>query len=178
MKYIVLLRGINVGGHRKIPMAQLRELLQSLGHGNVTTYIQSGNAIMSSDRTDVGALVGEIESAIERDFGFEVSVLLRTPEELAAVLANNPFLGVAASETELYAAFLSRQPEPDRVSAIDATQFEPDQFALGDRVVYLRYSNGAGRAKLTHDILERRLAVRATARNWNTVNKLLALSGE
>jgi uncharacterized protein (DUF1697 family) len=178
VKYIALLRGINVGGHRKVPMTQLRDLLTSLGHDEVVTYIQSGNAIFSSARTGEAALTGEIEARIEHDFGFPVTVVLRTPQELAAVVAGNPFLASTENLAQLYVAFLSAQPGEDRAAALHAEPYVPDEFAIGDRAVYLRYVSGAGRTKLTNDVLERQLGVRSTARNWNTVTRLLEMAGE
>lgn len=176
MQYIALLRGINVGGHRKLPMADLRAVLCSLGYGGVTTYLQSGNALFSDPRDDPAELEREIEEGIARDLGLSVRVLIRTRDELARVIDDNPFPHATANPTQLHVSFLSTPPEGERLAGIDARQFEPDQFQVGDRVIYLQYPNGSARTKLTNDFWERRLGLSATARNWNTVTRLLDLA--
>lgn len=177
MRYIALLRGINVGGHVLLPMADLRRLLAELGHAEVSTYLQSGNALFTSARPDRAALVEEIEAAITAHLGRPVAVLLRTPDELAAVVAGNPFPDAVATPTRLHVAFLSAQPDPERLAAIDVARFAPDEFRPGEGVIYLYYPNGSGRSKLTGETFAR-LGVQVTARNWNTVTALLSLSSE
>jgi len=176
VRYVALLRGVNVGGSNKISMADLRALLSSLGHEDVITYLQSGNAIFTSARQDPEALAAEIEDGIARELGLRITVLVRTPEELAAVIAGNPFPGVEANPTQLHVAFLTGPVEAERLAEIDARRFEPDELRPGDRALYLHYPNGAGRTKLTLDVCERRLGVSGTARNWNTVTKLFELA--
>jgi uncharacterized protein (DUF1697 family) len=176
MRYIALLRGINVGGHAKLPMADLRTLLGSLGYTDVSTYIQSGNAFFTSPNADPSALEEAIQESIARDLGLTVPVVIRTRDEMATVIARNPFPAVADSPTSLHVSFLSAQPDPARVAAIDPQQYLPDEFRMGDRVVYLWLPNGFQRTKLGNDRWERQLGVRATTRNWNTVNKLLSLA--
>jgi len=175
MRYAALLRGINVGGNKKLPMADLRTLLSSLGHTDVTTYLQSGNALFTSPWDDPAALAQEIEQQIARDLGLAVRVLIRTPDELAEVIASNPFPDATATPTKLHVSFLSASPHAERLAAIDARQFEPDQFRVGDRAIYLWLPNGAAETKFTNDFWERRLGLTATTRNWNTVTKLLGL---
>ncbi len=170
---MALLRGINVGGRNKVAMADLREALGDLGYGDVETYLQSGNALFATADTDAEALAGEIEEALRSRLEVDVKVLVRTPEEIAAVVEGNPFPDAAREPSKLHVAFLSATPDADKVARIDATAFEPDQLSVGERAVYLWYPNGAGRSKLTNDLLERRLGVTATARNWNTVLTLL-----
>lgn len=175
-RYVALVRGINVGGHKKVAMDDLRELLRSLGLTDVVTHLQSGNAIFTGDRDRARQLEQELEGAVRRQLGLDAKVLIRTREELAKIVAANPLTAATREPAKLHVAFLSARPEPDRVTAIDATQFEPDQFRLGDRVLYVWYRNGVGRTKLTNDVIERRLGVTATSRNWNTVTKLLELA--
>ncbi|HEX6507991.1 MAG TPA: DUF1697 domain-containing protein [Chloroflexota bacterium] len=176
MRYVALLRGINVGGHAKISMADLRGLMDSLGHTEVRTLLQSGNALFTSPRDNRTELTGEIEQAITSGLGLRVSVLLRTGDELAALVEENPFPNGMALPTHLHVSFLSDQPDSERLSGIDMRRFEPDEFRIGDRAIYLWYPNGAGRTKLSNDFFERRLGLTATARNWNTVTKLLDLT--
>jgi uncharacterized protein (DUF1697 family) len=175
MRYAALIRGINVGGNKKLAMADLRELMSSLGYTDVTTYIQSGNVVFTSARDDPAKLEREIEHRMAQDNGLEVSVLIRSQEELAAVIDGNPFRDATARPTEVHVFFLSAPPDEQRLREIDPRQFEPDEYRLGDRVLYLRCPNGVGRSKLANFPWERRLGLRATSRNWNTVAKLLSM---
>ena len=170
---MALFRGINVGGRKKLAMADVREVLEALGHGDVETYLQSGNALFTSAGKDTSALAREIEAAVQSQVGLEVRVLVRSHAELAEVVAANPFGEAEAEPSKLHVAFLSATPDPDRVATIDAARFHPDELRVGERAIYLWYPRGAGRSKLTNDLLERRLGVTATSRNWNTVTKLL-----
>ncbi|MDQ2742573.1 MAG: DUF1697 domain-containing protein [Chloroflexota bacterium] len=176
MRYVALLRAINVGGHSKLAMMDLRALLCSLGCSDVTTYLQSGNALFTSPRDDPEELAREIEEHLALDLGLGVTVLIRTGDEVAAVVAANPFPSATASPTLLHISFLSAQPDAERLSEIDARQFAPEEFRVGDRVIYLWYPNGAQRTKLSNVFFERRLGLTATARNWNTVTKLAVLA--
>lgn len=176
MRYVALLRGINVGGHAKVSMTDLRELLTSLGHTEVATYIQSGNALFTSPRERPDELAAEIEHRIALDLGLQVKVMIRTRNELAAVIEGNPFPLQEEKAAGVHVCFLSGDPDPARVATIDRGQFEPEEFRVGDRAIYLWYPNGTGRAKLTMPFLERSLGVSGTTRNWNTVTKLLSLA--
>lgn len=178
LRYLALLRGINVGGKTKLPMADLRGLLETLGHTNISTYIQSGNAVFTSDRNDPEKIAKEIERIIEAELALKVTVMIRTREEMRSVIKHNAFVDAEEKPATLHAAFLSEQPEQARVEAFDTRQFVPDRLQVGDGVAYLWYPNGAGRSKLTNSLIERQLGVRATARNWNTVLKLFDLMGE
>ncbi len=171
--YVALLRGINVGGHKSVGMEDLRAMLRDLGHAEVETYLRSGNAIFASPRQDATALEGEIEAQVENQLGLDVKVLLRTPSELAGVVAANPFPAATAEPSKLHVAFVSAMPGAARLAGMDPAQFEPDELRPGDGVIYLWYPNGAGRSKLTNDLIERRFGVTSTSRNWNTVTKLL-----
>lgn len=174
--WIALLRGINVGGNRRLPMADLRDLLVGLGHSGARTYIVSGNAWFTTDRTDREGLRTEIEAAIEARFGFAVAVVLRTLDELAHVVAANPFPAAVKEPSRFYAIFLSTDPAPERLAAIDPDVAAPDVFAAGDRVVYAWYRNGLQASRLAGLLTDRGLGVTATARNWNTVTKLVELA--
>lgn len=172
--YIALLRGINVGGHRKVAMGELRALMGTLGHGDVTTYLQSGNVRFTSSRDDPKTLALELEDALARHLALNVTVMIRTGDQMAAVTAGNPFPEAYAQPTRVHVAFLSAAPHRARLAALLAESFTPDELRAGDGFLYLRYPNGAGRSRLTNDVIERRLGVRATARNWNTVLWLAA----
>jgi uncharacterized protein (DUF1697 family) len=175
VRYVALLRGINLGPHRKIAMADLRVLLSSLGYADVTTLLQSGNALFTSPRDDVPALEQEIEAAIEREMGHDVPVLIRTPDELGRVVAANPFPHALAGPSRYYVAFLSGEPDPDLIATVDPTLYEED-FAAGERCLYIWYPEGLHVSKLSNTFWERRLRLTATSRNWNTTTKLLELA--
>lgn len=174
-RYAALLRGVNVGGHRKLPMAELRALLATLGASKVATYLQSGNVVFDHGEADREALAALLERGIHQACGFEVPVILRTAKELARVVARNPFPEVAATPTLLHVSFSAQPLPPKALGPEDAARFAPDQFRLDGAHVYLWYPNGAGRTKLTNDVIERRTGQRATARNWNTVLALQEL---
>jgi len=174
--YVALLRGINVGGKRKIPMAGLRPLISSLGFEDVVTYVQSGNVVFRSPTGDGRDITSRIEQRIADVFGIDVAVLLRTTAELEEIAESNPFLAKEADLSRLHVVFLNGVPGADAVSQLDPNRSPPDEFRLHGREIYLRLPNGAGRSKLTIDYFERRLGVGATARNWNTLTKLVALA--
>lgn len=175
VKHIALLRGINVGGHRRVPMAELRALVASLGHTEVASYIQSGNLVFGATAEE-SSIVVALEAAIEKTFGFAVPVIVRSNEEMAAVAAAHPLVDAAAHPRRAMVAFLDRVPEVDPATVIEADAYLPDRFTITGREVFLDYPNGSARSKLTHSLLERTLGVRATLRNWNTVTKLVELS--
>lgn len=174
MRYVVLLRAVNVGGRNRVPMAEFRGLLADLGHKKVGTFIQSGNGLFSSGRTDTRVMEEEIEEAIARQMAVQTTAFIRSREDLAVLIDLNPFDVVPG----LHVTFLSEHPDVEALAALDPAQFEPDRYQPGDRALYLVYPNGVQGSKLTQALIERRLGVKATARNWNTVNKLLALTQE
>jgi len=165
--YVALLRGINVGGNRKVPMSDLRALHGTLGHSDVRTYIQSGNVVFDAKAGQPARVRAAIEKAIEGEFGFDVTVLLRTPAELAAVVKRNPF------GAEAYVTFLDAPADPKLVKQIGPAPFTPDEFAAHGREVFVRCPNGYGNTKLNNNFFERKLATKATTRNWKTVTTLL-----
>jgi uncharacterized protein (DUF1697 family) len=175
-RFIALLRGINVGGKTLIKMPALKSLLASMGLEDVSTYIQSGNVVFKSSTSDARKLALAIEARIDETFGLSTTVLLRTPAELAEIAGSNPFLDREAELSKLHVVFLSKPPDADAVAELDPARSPPDEFAVRGREIHLHLPKGAGRSKLTIDYFEKRLRVRATARNWKTVNKLLELA--
>ncbi|WP_318206272.1 DUF1697 domain-containing protein [Streptomyces sp. SJL17-1] len=177
--YALLLRGINVSGHRKVPMPELRSVLEGLGHRDVRTYLQSGNAVFTTDSAATqDALTAEIEDAIESRFGFRVDCLVRDADYLAAVAEACPFPAAELEGKQLHAFYLSGPTDPERFAAIDQEAYAPEAFALGDRVLYLYVPEGLGRSRLG-DVLTRPSTVKGlvvTARNWNTVVKLVEMT--
>jgi uncharacterized protein (DUF1697 family) len=173
--WIALLRGINVGGAKKLAMSDLKALCTSLGHTNVSTYIQSGNVVLTSTRSDRATLAAEISTGIERAHGLVVSVVLRTQAELRSALAANPF-ATEADPSRVTITFLSDEASPEAASRLEPDRFAPDRFALRGQELYAYYPAGIGPSKMTLDYFEKRLGVRGTARNLNTVAKLIELS--
>ena len=177
-RYAALLRGINVGGHKKVPMAELRELLTELGHGDVATYLQSGNAVFSSTSQDEQALATALERAIQQRFGFGVDCLVRSGPYLRAVVDDCPFPAAELEGKQLHVTYFSQPVGPERLASIDAAAFLPEEFRLGDRALYLYAPNGLGRSKLAEALGRPSLfkGIVATSRNWNTVVKLAELT--
>jgi len=175
--WVVLLRGVNVGGANRLAMSDLRDLVGGLGHSEVVTYIQSGNVVLKSPRDDRAAVAAEICEGIRSTFGLTVSAILRTLDELRAAVAANPFRAEAEVDaTRVHITFLSAVPEADRAAQLEPDRFGPERFALVGSDLYLHYPNGAGRSKMNLEYFEKRLAVRGTARNLNTVAKLIELA--
>ncbi|MFF9915296.1 DUF1697 domain-containing protein [Streptomyces sp. NPDC013457] len=178
--YAVLLRGINVGGHRKVPMADLRSLLEELGHRDVRTYLQSGNAVFTTDtdRPTEQEQTTAIEEAVEKRFGFRVDCLVRDADYLAAVVDACPFPAAELEGKQLHVTYLSEPVTPERFASIDQDAFLPEEFRLGDRALYLYAPEGLGRSKLG-EVLSRPALFKgivATSRNWNTVVKLAEMT--
>jgi len=180
---VALLRGINVGGHHKIAMADLRQVFTRLGFGDVASYIQSGNVVFTSPLRSVAELAAEIEDEILKSFGFGVPVALRSAEQLAVVASANPFVERGADMAAMSVGFLAGVPEPDRVRGLladplaDPAATGGDEFSLSGAEVYLHHPNGYGRTKLTNNFFDRRLRTMMTVRNWRTVLTLLEMTG-
>jgi len=176
-----LLRGINVGGKNVLAMADLRAAMAELGFDNVVTYIQSGNVVFDAEGTsprDEPALADRIAAAIAERDGLSVRVVLRTVAELARAAAGHPDVDSGIDSKLLHVVFLDAAPSAAAVAALDPRPYEPDGWAVVGRDVYVRYPDGSGRSKLTLDVFERALGVTATARNLNTVRKLVELAAE
>jgi uncharacterized protein (DUF1697 family) len=170
---VALLRGVNVGGKNKVPMAELKKELADLGLEDVLTYIQSGNVVFrTKNATTAGA---QIEKRIAEKYGLSVTVVLRTLPELRRIEKANPFS--KADTSKLHVMFLADKPKAGAAGQLDLDRSPPDEFAVKGREVYLHLPNGAGRTKLTLDYFERRLGVAGTHRNWNTLLKLIELAG-
>jgi uncharacterized protein (DUF1697 family) len=176
MRYAALLRGINVGGNKKIAMAELRELLGGLGYADGTTYLQSGNAIFTASEQPARVLAQAIEDSIAGTFGMKVSVVIRTAAELAGVLGRNPLPGEPENPSRFFVAFLSEAPDPERTSEIESQSFGADKLWVRGSEAFLWCPAGAADTLLTNSLIEKRLGVTATSRNWNTVNKLVSLT--
>jgi uncharacterized protein (DUF1697 family) len=173
-RFVALLRGVNVGG-RTLPMQQLRDLVASLGHTDVVTYIQSGNVLFSSGRDDRDAIAHEIRAAIDATVGHDVTVVLRTPAELERVIATNPFADRRETRP-LHVTFLAEPRSAETLERLDATVRVGDEFHVTDLEIYVWCPTGYGRTVLTNEFFERRLKVAATTRNWRTVTTLAEMA--
>jgi len=169
--YVGLLRGVNVGGKNKVSMSALRALVESLGHHDVTTYIQSGNVVFTAAKAITPQT---LEQAIARKLGLDITLVLRTHAELKQAVKANPFS--TADLSKVHVGFMAAKPKPAVVAALDAEQFSPESFAVKGRELYLYLPNGMGRTKLPA-YLDRRLKTPTTVRTWNTVLRLLELAG-
>ncbi|MBK8024784.1 MAG: DUF1697 domain-containing protein [Chloroflexi bacterium] len=175
--YISLLRGINVGGNKKVPMADLKTLYESLGFAGARTLLQSGNAVFASERTDLDGIVRDLEAGIRQRFGFESRIVLRTAEQWVAVVAAHPFTPEQIAEpSKILVTFLADIPSEEAIAALLAAHQGPEQIHVLGREVFTFYADGMGRSKLDLTFVERRLKTIGTGRNWNTVLKLLALA--
>ncbi|WP_400076462.1 DUF1697 domain-containing protein [Winogradskyella sp. R77965] len=172
--YIALLRGINVGGHKKVPMAELRELLAKSGLENVKTYIQSGNVIFQSSDNDFKTLESKIKISILEYFGFDVSVLIRTREQLNAIFDNCPF--PEEKKLSSYFAVLTEIPHKDLVKEAYEKTYDNEEYEILNDCLYFYCANGYGNAKFNLNFFEKKLKVNATSRNYKTMVKLLSLS--
>ncbi|MCN9244277.1 DUF1697 domain-containing protein [Streptomyces sp. RY43-2] len=176
--YAALLRGINVGGHRKLPMERLRALLTGLGHTGVTTYLQSGNTVFTAGHGDEESLALEVSGAIEEQLGFAVDVLVRDHAYLTAVRDACPFPADELEGRQLHVTYFSASVDTERYAEIDPAAYLPEDFRLGERALYLYAPDGLGRSKLAEQLARprRNKGLIATTRNWNTVVKLAELT--
>ncbi len=174
--YIALLRSVNVAGHGRLAMADLRQSFLSLGYSDVSTYIQTGNVIFRSPTKSTSTLVRQIEGRLEQDFGSSPAVILRTTAELRHVLATSPYAAKGADPARHHVTFLAEKPGKDRLSAFSPPPSGRDELVVIGKEVYVHTPDGYGDSKLNGAMLERRLGVVTTTRNWNTVTKLSELA--
>ncbi len=171
--YISILRGINVSGQKKINMAELKALYETLNFKNVRTYIQSGNVIFEYKQIDPQKLSKQIEQIIAQKYHFEVSVIIRLVNEIGHVLNINPFLTKNDIDvSKLHVSFLSETPKQIDIDKIKILDYKPDEFIIIGKEVYVHCPNGYGNTKLTNTFFEKKLNLTATTRNWKTVNEI------
>jgi len=173
--HIVLLRGINVGGHRKIKMVDFKQLLLAHGFQNVRTYIQSGNIILESTLKNA-AVKEQIESLIIENYGFQVTAFVLKAKELARILKNNPFVGRRVPIEKLYCTFLENQPNQAAKALLLEFNSKDQEFVFDGALLYFCYHIGYGKSKVTNPFVERKLKIQGTTRNWKTMTKLLEIS--
>jgi uncharacterized protein (DUF1697 family) len=173
--YVALFRGINVGGNNVLPMKDLVALLENIGSQNVTTYIQSGNAVLQNREEDASLLSSKIRAAIKKSHGFEPQVLLLEPKEIERAVESNPFPEAESEPKTLHVHFLASRPKNPDLGALDSIKSDRERFALRDRFFYLHAPDGIGRSKLAANA-EKLLGVALTGRNWRTVRKVMTMA--
>lgn len=171
--YISMLRGINVGKNKRIKMDQLRASFEALGFEGVRTYIQSGNVVFKAGKLSSAILSKKIEERILADFGFSVSVISRTADEMARTINNNPFAKARGIDLEkLHVTFLADAPAAAAVKKLEVLTVAPDKSCCSGKELYLYLPNGASGSTLMKSSLDRVLSVITTTRNWRTVNTI------
>lgn len=175
MRHVLMLRGVNLGPNRRVPMAELRTLLSAAGYDDVRTYVQSGNVVLESAR-EPHALEIEAGRLIAERFGFEVPVVARSRDDLAAVVALDPLGDVAVEPKRYQVTFLAREPDAETVAKLTEMAAASERFAVHGRELYTWHPDGIARSKLAVGVTGKALGANATARNWATVTTLLAMA--
>jgi uncharacterized protein (DUF1697 family) len=176
MRYVALLRGINVGGKHSLPMKELAAQLEGLGCARVRTYIQSGNAVFEAPARAAGKLPGLLQAAILKQKGFDAPVVLRSSDELGSVLRSNPFLKQGAKPDHCYVGFLARLPGPAALKDLDPQRSPGHAYRVQGREVFLHLPTGVATTKLTNTYFDQTLKTVCTMRNWRTVLALDAMA--
>jgi uncharacterized protein (DUF1697 family) len=175
MRYIALLRGINVGGNTMIKMPELKTSFEKLGFKNVVSYINSGNLAFDTTKTAEGKLVAKLEKAITADFGLQIQVMVREQGSIVDVLTNNPFKGEFESHKEMHVLFMrDKMPEEKQAQLLENNRHN-EKFAVFGREIYALLKLGVADSLLGKGFIERKLKVPVTARNWRTVEKIATL---
>ncbi|WP_417449379.1 DUF1697 domain-containing protein [Kordiimonas sp.] len=180
-KFVALMRGINVGGHRKIKMADLKQVIMAAGFDGVQTYVQSGNVVFEGAAAPVADIGQVLEAACEKAFGFHTEIMVRDAATFRAEAEACPYVDAALEplggrETKLlHVAFLSAAPNAAHIEAVTGAYNGPEDIALRGNALYIYYREGSGRSDFTKLLTAKKLGVSPTSRNWNTVLKLLAM---
>jgi uncharacterized protein (DUF1697 family) len=176
---ISMLRGVNLPNHNKINMVALSALYESLKFEDPRTYVQSGNVIFHTKEKNSSALAKKIQNAIEREFGCRPEVILRTTDELRKAIAASPFSSSRDLEpSKVLVTFLAAEPGPEVHATLLSLKSHPEELHLKGRELYIYFPDGAGRSKLPWSSVEKLLKTTGTARNWNSVTKMLAIAEE
>jgi uncharacterized protein (DUF1697 family) len=174
---ICMLRGINLGAHNRVKMDDLRKLCTSLKLSDPQTYVQSGNVIFETDERDLEKLRARLEAAIHKKFGFQTDAILRSTKDLRKVIAQNPFAKRKDIHPgKLLVTFFSSDPGEAARKQARAIKCDPEELFIEGREAYIYFPNGAGRSKLNWAVIPRTLKVQGTARNWNSVTKMLEMA--
>jgi uncharacterized protein (DUF1697 family) len=177
--HIALIRGINVGGHKAVAMSDLRDMLAGLGFDGARSLLQSGNLVFRCAAQKEASLEGLLEIEAEKRLGLHADFFIRSAKEWREVVARNPFRKEAERDPgHLVVMFLKAAPNANDVKAVNAAIVGPEIVRAEGRHLYIVYPAGIGKSRLTNVLLEKKLGIRGTARNWNTVLKLNALADE
>jgi uncharacterized protein (DUF1697 family) len=177
MTFIALLRAVNLGSHNRVSMAALRELAARLDLGNPRTLVQSGNLVFEAAARSAARLEAQLEQATAEHLGVTTDYMVRSADEWREVVDRNPFSEAAAEAPNLaYVIAMKTPPDPEAARAFAGSHTGPEQLHVDGRHVYVVYHRGMGQSRLTGALIERRLARRGTARNWNTVRRLAELA--
>lgn len=174
-RHIVLLRGINLGAAHRVAMKDLRDRLEAAGYRDVGTLLQSGNVVLAAD-AEPATLEAELPGSLKEWFGFDIPVVARSRDELAAVVAGDPFAGRTLDPKLYQVSFLSEVPDPERVRALESGVVAPEELVASGREIYTWHPNGIARSALAKQISAKKLGVEVTARNWRTVTTLLEMA--
>jgi uncharacterized protein (DUF1697 family) len=175
MQYVALLRGINVGGHKAVSMSAFRDFMTELGFSDVKTLLQSGNVIFSGPKLTTDGLEKKIETASRKQLAIDADVMIRTGEEWLAAVDANPFADMAKTDpSHLVMLCLKSKPAKASIEKLCAVIKGREEMETVGRELYVKYPDGIGTSKLTNTVIEKCLATRGTARNWNTVLKIKA----
>ncbi|HEX6126356.1 MAG TPA: DUF1697 domain-containing protein [Pyrinomonadaceae bacterium] len=175
MRYVSLLRGINVGGNTMVKMSELKSTFEKLGFKDVVSYINSGNLAFDAMKTSDDKLTRTIEEAIEKDFGLKIQVMVREQAAIHEVLANNPFEGRFESHKEMHVLFMKDEMVKEKRDELMQKNSDTEQFAVSGREIYALLKQGVAESLLGKGYIEKKLNVPITARNWRTVRKLVEL---
>lgn len=178
--HLALLRGINVG-KKTIKMEDLRKLMESSGYKNVKTYIQSGNVFFDNPEKNKAKLAVALEGLIEKQYGFDVTVFIIDINDIANAVDNNPLAKrdfIEEGTKKLYVTFLSDKPLEENMEKLRQAPIGEDIVELVDNVLYFKLESKASESKLTNNLIESKLKVKATTRNWNVTVKLLSMFEE
>jgi len=179
MVYVALLRGINIGPHKRMKMEKLRASCEALGFKSVKTYIQSGNIVCQAGKLSSDAAAKKIEAQIEKDFGFSVDVIARTGDEMKQIVSGNPLLKEPRIDaSKLHVVFLSDVPPAESIKKLKAILTAPDKVRHKGKEIYFYFPNGVSGSSIWKHDLDRVLGMSGTMRNWNTVNTLHEMAGE
>ena len=173
-RYLVMPRGINVGVRNRVPMAELRSKLAGAGYVDVATVLQSGNVILSTDETRPDEVAGAMQRLLSDEFGVDVACVARTARQVRRVLERNPLREVVSDPSRYLVTFLSQEPDPDVVEVLLGEDHSPEVIEIEGAEAYVWTPDGVKAMTLSYAFLEKRLGVVATARNWNTLEKIAA----
>jgi len=174
--YIAFLRGINVSGQKIIKMVELKKMFETIGFKNVRTYIQSGNVVFESASANSDTLCKKIETGLQASLGYKVTVTLRTCKDIEDIIKNNPFKAeIKHEDFKLYVTMLAGSPEKAKIKELEAINSGSDEFFCKDKEIYILCKKGYSDTIFSNNFIEKKLGVKATSRNWNTMNKILTI---